>query len=145
MKKMEWWWVGSGQEPDSGTKTHRMFEVLNDGKYLSTSKSSRRALFCWTISKWSVTSLPAPNSHIAAGVYICKQWEKTRHCEKVLRNMRKNNRDYPTCILSYVDTIVGFVTYFKLFDVKYLARSVFIWTFNSKSHGDKCFLAWEQK
>ena len=55
--------------------------------------------------------------------------------------MLKNNRDYPTCILSYVDTIVGFVTYFKLFDVKYLASSVFIWTFNRKSHGDKSFLA----
>ena len=72
---------------------------------------------------------------------FCKPWEKKRHCGKVLRNMLKNNRDYPTCIQSYVDTIVGFVTYFKLFDVKYLACSVFIRTFNSKSHGDKSFLA----
>ena len=39
--------------------THRKFEVLNNGKYLGTSKSSCRAYLNGLL-------LPAPNSHITA-------------------------------------------------------------------------------
>ena len=54
--------------------THRKFEVLNNG----ISKSSCTALLAEQYPSGQL--LPAPNSHIAAGLYICKPWEKKRHC-----------------------------------------------------------------
>ena len=57
--------------------THRKFEVLNNGKYLGTTKSSYSALFCWTISKWSVTA--SAQFSYRSRVYIRKPWEKKRH------------------------------------------------------------------
>ena len=50
---------------------------------------------CFAEQYLSGLLLPAPNSHMAARVYICKPWEKKRHCGKVLRYTLKKQQRLP--------------------------------------------------